>query len=195
MNLQKINVKMFTDSGERIRLEPFLDVFARWREDHSHAAAWIDLADYAHVPQGPGVMLIGRRGNLAFDLADPGPGILYANKQDLSGGPAERIRETFRRGLALITALTGEPDYPAELKPRPGFWEVTFNDRLEAPHSAATDGVLAPAVREVAGQLFGTDGSRLIPQPDPGRRYGFAIHSEAAGSLEWVADRLERAIR
>jgi hypothetical protein len=113
MNLQRVHLKVFTDAPETFSLDPFLDIFARWREDKTHPCAWLDLADYAHVENGPGIMLIGQRGNLSMDLAAPGPGILYANKKDLGAGDADRIAETFRRALQLFEALTGESAYPA----------------------------------------------------------------------------------
>ena len=36
MELQRINVKLFTDAGGNIALDPFLDIFSRWREDSAH---------------------------------------------------------------------------------------------------------------------------------------------------------------
>lgn len=194
MNVQKINVKIFTDTPGNVGLDPFLTIFARWRENASHAAGWIDLADYAHVDRGPGVMLIGRQGNLSVDLADPGPGLLYANKKGLSGPPEARIGESFLRSLSLVKALIEEPEYPVGLVPRTGFWELAFNDRLEAPNVEATDRELEPAVRAVAGALFGEDSYTLIRQTDPERCYGFTLHSDVPPDLDSLADRIQRAI-
>ena len=190
MELQRINVKLFTDAGEKITLTPFLDIFARWREDAAHPSRWIDLADYAHVVKGPGVMMIGKQGNLGLDLADPGPGILYANKQDLEGTTEDRLMETFRRCLSLTAALSSEPEYPKDLSPRPGFWELSFNDRLETPNTDETDRQLRPAIEATIGRLFGAD-QTLIREADPKRRYGFVIHAEGDHSLEAIASKLQ----
>jgi hypothetical protein len=189
MNVQKINVKLFTNAPEPVPLDPFLDVFARWREDRDDPAGWIDLADYAHVAKGPGVMLIGRRGNLSVDLADPGPGLLWANKQDLAGSHEERIREIFVRAIGLMRRLVGELEYPAALEPRTGFWELTVND-LVFPNTDATDRSLQPAVAAVAARLFGPDACTLVRQPDPGRRYGFTLHSDDPPNLDALAGAL-----
>ena len=192
MELQRVNVKLFTDAPEQVVLDPFLDIFARWREDAGHPSRWVDLADYAHIPRGPGVMIIGKQGNLALDLADPGPGILYANKENLEGTVEDRILETFRRCLALTAVLTAEPEYPSDLKPRPGFWELSFNDRLETPNTDATDRLLRPAVEATVGRLLGTDHT-LIRQTDPQRRYGFVIHSDEVTSLDVLSSKLQYA--
>ena len=89
-------------------------------------------------------MLVGHRGNLALDLADPGPGILYSNKKNLDGAIEDRILETFNRCTELARELIAQPEYPQEFKPRAGFWELTFNDRLDLPNTEATDQLLRP---------------------------------------------------
>lgn len=183
MELQKINVKLFVDAPSVVPLEPFLDIFARWRDNESDPSGWIDLADYAHVAKGPGVMLIGQRGSLATDLGDPGPGLLYANKQGLEGPLEDRVGETFRRALVLLTQLTREPDYPRELVPRPGFWEISFNDRLSAPNTDTTDRIAQPAVQAVCERMFRGRPFVLVRQADPLRRYGFTLHCDTIDAL------------
>jgi hypothetical protein len=190
MQLQKINVKLFTDAPATLELAPFLDIFARWRGDASHPSQWIDLADYAHVTKGPGIMLIGKQGNLALDLRDPGPGILYANKAGLEGSVQERILEVFRRCLALTLALSEEPEYPQALAPRPGFWELAINDRLKAPNTDATDLALRPAIESTLARLFGSDHT-LLREADLSRLYGFVIHAKQITDLETFGLRLQ----
>ena len=190
MNLQRINVKIFTDAPERIELDAFLGIFARWREDSSHPCSWVDLADYAHVEKGPGIMLIGRRGNVSLDLGDPGPGILYGNKKDLEESEERRIEETFRRSVEVIQALTAEPEYPAAFRIRPGFWQLTFNDRLDAPNTDETDRRLRPVVEAVLDRLLGRGDYSLIRESDASRRYGFTVYWEKVGSLDEIAARL-----
>ena len=186
MDLQRINVKLFTHAPFDLNLDPFVDIFGRWREDAEDPSQWVDLADYAHVDRGPGVMLIGKRGNLSFDLAAPGPGILYANKSGLDGTPAERVMETFRRHLALVARLIKEQEYPKDLAPRPGSWEIVFNDRVATPNTDAIDSQLKPAVQLALEQLMGT-GSTLTREIDPQRRYGFVVDHSAIANLEGLS--------
>ncbi len=189
MELQRINVKLFTDAAGKVALDPFLDIFARWREDTGPPYRWIDLADYAHVDHGPGVMMIGKQGNLGLDLADPGPGILYANKQGLAGTTEDRLAETFSRCLVLIRKLTAEPEYPRSLTPRTGFWEIAFNDRLETPNTDEIDRRIRPAIETTIEKLLGPNHT-LIREADPNRRYGFVIQAEGTPTLEAMASRL-----
>ena len=190
MNLQKINVKLFVDAPREVRLDAFLPVFARWRENKQHASQWVDMADYAHVPKGPGIMIIGHQGNLAVDLADPGPGILYANKKDLDGDNDKRILDCFRRALRLTQALIEEPEYPGELSPRPGSWQLTFNDRMNAPNTDETENTLRRSVDQALDRLFGRGHHTVLREKDPLLRYGFVIHSDNVDSLDTIASDL-----
>lgn len=189
MDLQRINVKLFVDAPDPVPVDALLPVFARWREDTANPAEWVDLADYAHVPRGPGVMIIGRQGNLALDLADPGPGILYANKKALAGSVSERVLDTFRRALALTRALLEEPGFPSGIVPRPAAWELVFNDRIHAPNTDATHAVLGPDVDAALDRLFGA-GCAAVREPDAHRRYGFIIHGDGVDSLDQIAARV-----
>ena len=192
MDIQKIAIKLFTDTPEIIDLNPFLSIFARWRHNKSHSAEWVDLADYAHVPKGPGILLIGQQGNLSLDLAEPGSGILWNNKKGLSGSIEDRIIETFRRGITLAHQLTSEIDYPKTFKPRPGFLQLSFNDRLELPNDPNTELLLRSSVNKAMDALLRPKNYKMIQESDSSRRYGFIIHSDSTDSIDQLQDRLDQ---
>lgn len=194
MNLQKINVKLFLDVAGRLELDPFLDIFARWREQAEDPVGWIDLADYAHVDRGPGILLIGRQGNLSIDLSDPGPGILYANRQGLEGDLGERIRTSYLRGLSHIERLLADPGFPRSLTPRTDFWGLTFNDRLEVPNSESAT-LIEPAVRSVADRLFGPGRYEIVSDQEKTRRCAVTLHSAETLSLAQLAGSLQASTR
>ena len=108
MDIQRINVKLLAQAPAGFKLDPFLAIFGRWRQDES-PEVWVDLADYAHMAQGQGVGIIGKRGNFAVDETPPGIGLLYAGKKGFEGSGEQRIVEAFRRCLKLAAALTAEP--------------------------------------------------------------------------------------
>jgi hypothetical protein len=190
MNLQRITLKLFVDSPQPVPVDALLPIFSRWREDKEHPSQWVDMADYAHIDRGPGVMMIGQQGNLALDLAEPGPGILYANKKDLRGAPEERILDTFRRTLALTRTLRAEPEFPERLAPRPGFWQLLFNDRMETPNTEATEIALRPSIDAALDHLFGADNYTVVRESDSLRRYGFIIHNDSVTNLDQIAAKL-----
>ena len=190
-DLQRIQIKIASDAPAGLSLDPFLAIFARWRKE-PHPAEWVDLADYAHLARGPGIMLIGQRCSLSFDLAAPGPGILYAARKGLAGSYAERVASALRGCLELSKRLTAEPEYPREARLRTDSLEIRFNDRLETPHLESTDAELRPAILEALSALYGAGEYGLTPQADPREFYGFAVRAKKA---EPLAVLLERVIR
>lgn len=175
MEFQKVSLKILSDAPVTLNLDPFLKIFGRWR-----ASDWVDLADYAHMTRGPGIVLIGHRANFSFDMGTSAPGVLYTSKKDLGGSAEERLRTVFRDCFALTRRLLAEPEFPKDVQLRTGALELAFNDRLETPHAEATDRALRPAVEAVLNQLFGGGGYRLTRQNDAGRRYGFTIEAQSA---------------
>ena len=43
----------------------------------------VDVADYKHMIDGPGIMLISHEGNFSIDLQDGEVGFMYIRKQPL----------------------------------------------------------------------------------------------------------------
>jgi len=181
-DLQRIQIKIAADAPAGLSLDPFLLIFGRWRKE-KHPADWVDLADYAHLPRGPGIVLVGQRCNVAFDLADPGPGILYTAKKGLAGSHAERLGAAFEWCLDLSKRLTGEPEFPKDVRLRTGSLELRFNDRLETPATPETDAELRPAVEQVLNKLFGPGGYALRRLAD-NAIYGFIVQARKVESLD-----------
>ena len=56
----------------------------------------LDVADYRHVPAGPGVMLIGNEGDYSVDNTGDRLGIRYNRKAALDGDNQDRLRQAAR---------------------------------------------------------------------------------------------------
>jgi hypothetical protein len=192
MEFQKVALKILSDAPATLNLDPFLAIFGRWRKDASHPAQWVDLADYAHMPRGPGVVLIGHRCNFSFDMGTAAPGVLYVSKKGLDGGPVDRLRVVFRDCLHLTRSLLAESEFPQRVRLQTGSLELAFNDRLQTPNDDETDRQLRPAVEFVLDHLFGPGACRITREPDPGRRYGFRIEVPSPPPLDVLAARVER---
>ena len=190
LDLQRVCLKILTDAPVSQKLDPFLAIFGRWRTDAADPAQWVDLADYAHMARGPGIVLIGHRCNFSFDLGTAAPGVLYCSKQGLAGSLEARLTAVFQHSFALAGRLVAEPEFPAGVHLRTGALELVFNDRLETPNNGAVNAVLRPAVATVLDKLFGPGAYRLTPGADPARRLGFAIESPDAVALEVLSRRL-----
>jgi len=188
-DLQRIQIKIFADAPSGLPLDPFLQIFARWRKE-KHWAEWIDLADYAHLPRGPGIMLVGQRCNIAYDLADPGPGVLYTAKKGLTGSHAERLAAALQSCLELSNRLIAEPEFPKDVRLRTDSLEVRFNDRLETPNTPETDAELRPVVEQALNRLYGPGAYALRRLDETQNVYGFAVRGRKAESVDSLLARL-----
>jgi hypothetical protein len=188
-DLQRIQIKIAAEAPTGVSLDPFLQIFARWRKE-KHAAEWIDLADYAHLPRGAGIVLVGQRCNIGYDLADPGPGILYTAKKGLSGSQSERLRSAMQWCLELSKRLAAESDFPKDVRLRTDSLELRFNDRLETPKTSETDGELRPAVGQFLDRLYGPGGYALKPLDEKSNVYGFTVRARIAESLDALLARI-----
>jgi hypothetical protein len=180
MDLQRIDLTACLDAPRGANLDSLLAIFGRWRNDKDHPAKWIDLADYAHMSHGAGVIIVGKQGIFVVTRFDPGLGLFYSGRSGYEGPNETRVIESFRRHLALTTALFGEPDYPAALKTLTGSWELAINDRLDFPNSDETDGLLRPPIQAALDRLFGAGSYEMVSGGDRQRRYGVSIRASSA---------------
>jgi hypothetical protein len=141
----RIGVKLYAEDPERVDPARFIPLFHSWIQQDAIDGLPIDVADYAHVHQGPGVMLIGHEADHAIDLGEGRPGILYQRKRDPEGAFEERV-------LAALAAVDRAADRieadPAAAGVGFGRNEILVRvlDRRAAPNDEVTAEALRPAV-------------------------------------------------
>ena len=194
-NFQRIQIKILADAPPGLSLEPFLEIFGRWRHEKDNPAQWVDLADYAHMSRGPGVVLIGHRISIGFDTDAPQPGILFTARKGMSGSHGEKISAAFRWCLELAKRLAAEKEFPANVRLRTGEIELRFTDRLATPNTASTDAELRPAVTQALNALFGPGAYTLTPETDPAECYGFRVLASKSESLDALLGRIAQTAK
>jgi hypothetical protein len=188
MDAQKLQVKVFASSHDGLTAETFIPIFHDWIKNHALDELMIDVANYAHVPKGPGVVLIGHNYDTFIDESDGRFGVLHNRKR---GGPAaaERVAEAFRRALQAAALLEAEPALGGKLRFSTGEFLVRVNDRLAAPNTDATHAALAPEIEAVAKRLFG--GPVTVRRAgDAKSLYGVTVTGPAAPDLKTLLGRL-----
>lgn len=137
MDAQHIQIKVFADDAGKVRLTDFIPVFHKWIREKVSDELLIDVADYAHVPGGPGVLLIGHEANYSYDVGPTNrPGLLYRRKTKASGSNTERIVDALQHAFRACERL--EADGVAGLRFSTKQIELVINDRLLAPNNDAT---------------------------------------------------------
>ena len=154
MEIQHINAKVFLQDPAAIELERLVPIFHRWIQDQARAELLIDVADYRHVPAGPGVILIGHEANYSIDDADHRLGVRYNRKASLAGSNLDRLTQATRAALDICRALESDPSLEGKLRFNGQELEIAINDRLLAPNNVATREALQAELQDFFRKLF-----------------------------------------
>ena len=143
-SIQHINIKIFIDNPASIDLADAVGVFHSWIKNTVCPEMLIDVADYLHVPAGPGILLIGHEANYSLDDRDSRPGLLYNRKATLDGTFQSRLAQAHEAALVACDRLEKDPAFDGKLKFNRNTLEVFVNDRLLAPNTDETAQALKP---------------------------------------------------
>src|SRR5215470_2549285 len=135
MDAHKLQLKIFAtpDSARAVSLEAFIPVFHRWIKERLLPELVIDVANYAHVPQGPGVVLIGHGSDYFIDHGEGRMGLLY-NRKRMAPAPDARLHDAFRRAIHAALLLEKDAALAGKLRFGTKEWLLRINDRLAAPN-------------------------------------------------------------
>lgn len=163
--LQKFGIKVFAKGGASVELDAFIPVFHRWIREHRVPGTLVDVADYGHLPKGPGVVLVGHEADFYIDSMEGPLGLLYSRKLPQPGTFAERLRASLQVAREACAALEAEPELEGRLAFDPADLLFLSNDRLAAPNTEEAFAALRPDLEAV----FGRSGLRR-ETGDPRRR-------------------------
>jgi hypothetical protein len=146
IGLHRIGAKLFAENPEVIEAEPYIGIFHRWIQAQDLDGLPIDVTDYAHVPDGPGIMLIAHEADRAIDFADGRPGAVYQRKRDLEGALDERIAAVIAAADATADRLEAEPGAAGVRFGRDEI-ELRFHDRGALTNDDEGLSAVLPAVQ------------------------------------------------
>lgn len=151
IDIHRIGAKLFAADPAAIRTEALIGIFHRWIQARDLDGVPIDVADYKHVPDGPGVMLISHEADRAVDFADGRPGVIYQRKRDLAGTLEERIALVLRQADATAERLEGEAD-AGDVRFDRDEIELRFHDRGLVANDDEGAALVRPAVEAALAQ-------------------------------------------
>ncbi len=157
MDLHKVAVKFFATDASAVRLDEFIPVFHRWIQKHAVEGMLIDVADYGHLPQGPGVVLVAHEADYSMDSSEGPLGLLYNRKTAEKGRLSDRIAAAFKAALGACVKLETEPEFQGRLKFKAGEALVLANDRLNAPNTEEGFQALRSDLAAALSKVFPTN--------------------------------------
>lgn len=142
---KRLSVKFFAQNPDVVQAGAFIPVFQRWIQRRSVPGLLIDVADYSHVPDGPGILIIAHEGDYAYDFRAGRPGILYTSKRPAVETLNGLLEHTFTAALAAVQLAEKEKKLNG-LTFDLSTAELTFVDRLNAPNTPEAFNVLQSQV-------------------------------------------------
>jgi len=188
MELQHINLKFYIENPESLDLEKFHGVFNSWIQRSLTDDLLVDIAEYLHVHNGPGIMLIGHNANYSFDNTAGRLGLLYNRKELVDGTNRQKLAQAAHAVLSAMRIL--------EKENRVHFIgnevQLIVNDRLVAPNTAETFVALKDDFESFFGTLFKGSNVTLVHSSlsEPRARFTIDVRSASAFDIQSLLDNI-----
>ncbi len=178
----RTQVKFFLENPAGVDLAAFMGVFQRWIQQRALEGLLIDVADYRHVFEGPGIILIGHDSDYTMESRDNRLGLLYTRKRQTDATLQAQLQASFRQALAACKLLESDPSFEPRLKFRADEIEIRFADRLQFPNRPETFDLVKNDLQTILADLYGSSAFHVAPVQQDSRHI-FTIKVQAEGAL------------
>jgi hypothetical protein len=155
MESERYTAKIDVVPGAALPTEDLVLFFHRVIQGGLIDETTIDVTDYSHVPDGPGVMLICHEAHYSMDRGRGRLGLKCAARRGASGDAADRIRRVLRKLLRLAAIMESHEVLAGRVRYDTRSVLFSIEDRLVAPATQATFDAFAPVLAEVAADVWG----------------------------------------
>ena len=153
-NARRVCAKLYTAQAAGVADDVFVPLFHEWIQQRSFPGVLLDVADYTHVPDGPGVILVGYGTMFALDRADGRFGLL-AQRRRPDSDTSSAIVSVVRELLEVAARLEADRRLAGVLVFDRYVLRIEVNDRLHAPNTDASFEELAPLAQRAIAEVFG----------------------------------------
>lgn len=173
MDLQHLIVKIPVEGPLGVDPAKVVDFFHPWVATQAvPGVVLVDVAELLHVPDGPGVVLVGYEADYAFDHTGGIWGALYRRKDIRPGGNVDRLRQAYEAARSLASQL--EAAFPGQIAFSRRQLEIVINDRGIAPNTPETYAAAVPEIEASLRALFPGNSAELA-RHDQDRRQRFGV--------------------
>ena len=163
--LQRICVKLYAPEPG-VGDQAFIPIFHEWIRDQAiDNLVLFDVADYAHVPESPGIVLVTHEASFSLDRSDGLFGLLAQRRVNGSDEAADMIATTLRHALQVAAKLEEDPRLAGKLAFDRSRVVIEANDRLRAPNTDEGYRALEPVVSTAIKAVL-SDGSPRVTRVD-----------------------------
>ena len=188
MEFQHVNVKIPVE-GELapalIARDGLINVFHQWVREEALDELLIDVADYRHVPAGPGVMLIGHEADYSLDNTGGRYGLRYNRKATLTGSNGDRFDQALRSAASACQLLETHFATDGPLSFSRSEFELFINDRAMAPNTPETWAACEPELSAFVERALGHGDFSMNHHSEPRARFGVTIMAARPFDLDF----------
>ena len=191
----RTQVKFFLDTSQAVDGALFTGVFQRWIQENLLGELLIDVADYRHVFQGPGTVLIGHYSDYTIDNRDGRLGLIYTRKRQTTEDLATQLRTSLQRVLKAAELLEQEAAFKPALKFKANEIEVRFVDRLQFQNTPQTFDSIKDDVTAVLTEFYGVLPVQIEPvQHDPRELFALRVTAEGVSGLADLKEQVKSGV-
>lgn len=190
MQTHKVVLKLFLAEECTVSQESYIPVFHRVIREKILSDILIDVADYRHVHEGPGVMLIGHESDFAMDQGQSSTGLRFNRKRGDLGGLQPNLMDGLSKVLRLAKFMEDAPEFQGRLRFCTQKLFIGTNDRLKAPNTDETYQKVEPLVRSIAVDLYGDKAAEITRVDESRSLFGVHLKAREAHTLGTLIDRL-----
>ena len=179
MDLQRIGIKIFAEDSAAINVRDFIPVFHGWIQKQAvEHHMLIDVHNYSHIHNGPGILLVAQEGNFSIDFGDGRMGLLYYRK---NGG--DGFHSVLKAALQACSLIESDSSLLPRIRFRTDEMQIVANDRLLAPNSDATFSAMRPDLMSVLKSAL-PDSQISLSRSSVNPKERFSIRVEASPSVD-----------
>lgn len=163
---KRLAIKFNLKQNPSFATKDIVPVFQRWIQEHAVEGMLIDVVDYKHVQDGPGVVLIADEGDYGYDLGDGKIGLKYTRKRFLPDNLQDAMRQAFRLAFVAAQRLEDEDgldgiDFDFNSA------QISFLDRQYYPNTPETFEAVQAQLVKFLLSVYGGDVSITQSTDDP----------------------------
>ena len=166
---QRICMKLYaaeTGIGDHV----YVPIFQEWIRDQAlDSLVLFDVADYAHVPDSPGIVLVTHEATFALDRSDGRFGLLAQRRVNGKGDAVDTVASTLRQMLQVASKLEADPRLGGKLEFDRSVIRIEANDRLRAPNTEEGYRVLEPVVKKAVTAVLADKAPKVSRVPNDPR--------------------------
>ena len=176
MDLQKFGIKLFLQPNGSYLSRDYILELHRWIQNDSISEHMlIDVVDYSHIPDGPGIILVAHEGHFCLDQENQRPGILYMRKTEIDGSFKNRFNKVL--SIAIQAAqLLSKNKTDQELDFFQNSLRFISNDRLLADNIDENQKLYTETVNKLLKEKFPSSKFEFDNYSQGQERLAFDVH-------------------